>query len=64
MKLVIALAAAMLLIAPAAFAQDPGESGRGSDKAVGPASENRDTAPYNNPPGDESDDPNGQDEPD
>jgi hypothetical protein len=51
MKVATALAAAMLFIVPAAaFAQDTGEGGRGNDKSVGPASENRDTPPYGTAP--------------
>lgn len=48
MKLAIALAAAMISIAPAAaFAQGTGTGDRGDQGShVGPASENRDNSPY------------------
>ena len=48
MKLAIALAAALISIAPAAaFAQGTGTGDRGDQEShAGPASENRDNSPY------------------
>jgi hypothetical protein len=49
MKLAAAFAAMLFIMPVAAFAQGPGNSGRGVDKNVGPASENRDSGPYGGP---------------
>ena len=51
MKLAIALAAALISIAPVtAFAQGTGTGDRGDQEShVGPGSENRDNGPYGDP---------------
>jgi hypothetical protein len=68
MKLVIALSAALISIAPiSAFAQGTGTGGRGDQEShVGPASENRDNGPYGDhrsvqPPSDPDDQAPNQD---